>query len=87
MIRPRPEVLAAPLPAYAESARTAESPPVRLDFSTTLNAWGPAPVILHALRAARPDVYPDPEALAPRQAAAARWDRRAEEITFSFLLR
>jgi histidinol-phosphate/aromatic aminotransferase/cobyric acid decarboxylase-like protein len=82
MIRPRPEVLSAPLPAYAESARTHESSPVRLDFSTTLNAWGPAPVVLHALRAARPDVYPDPEALAPRQAAAARWDRPVEEITF-----
>ncbi|CAN5848444.1 hypothetical protein BH20GEM3_BH20GEM3_04110 [soil metagenome] len=82
MIRPRPEVLSAPLPAYAESARNHDSSPVRLDFSTTLNAWGPAPVVLHALRAARPDVYPDPEALAPRQAASARWGRPVEEITF-----
>lgn len=83
MIRPRPEVLSAPLPAYGSpTGRVGDTGPVRFDFSTSLNAWGPAPVVLHAIRGARPDVYPDPEAIAPRQAASARWDRPIEEITF-----
>ena len=83
MIRPRPEVLATPPaphggPAGAEDERA----PVRLDFSVCLNAWGPAPAVLDALRAARPDVYPDPESLAPRRAAALRWERPLEEVAF-----
>ena len=83
MIRPRSEVLSTPPPAHGMEATTADDRfPVRLDFSVSFNAWGPAPTVLQALRAARPDVYPDPEALAPRRVASKRWDRPLTEIAF-----
>ncbi|HEV2146644.1 MAG TPA: histidinol-phosphate transaminase, partial [Longimicrobiaceae bacterium] len=56
--------------------------PVRVDFSVSMNAFGPAPIVVEAVRAARVDVYPDPESVAPRRAASRRWDRPPEEISF-----
>lgn len=81
MIRPRPEMAATP-PA-AHGGPTGDEPaPVRIDFSVSLNAFGPAPVVLQAVGAARLDEYPDPLSMAPRRAAAARWERPVEEIVF-----
>lgn len=82
MIRPRPEVVAtAPAPHGGPVGADADAA-VRLDFSVSLNAWGPAPVVLDAIRAARADDYPDPASRAPRRAAARRWGRPEEEIVF-----
>jgi histidinol-phosphate aminotransferase len=82
-IEPRPEILSAPEAVHGgpRGSRDRRSP-VRLDFSASLNAWGPAPEVLAAVRAAPVDGYPDPECLAPRLAAAERWGRAAEEIAF-----
>lgn len=83
MIRPRPEVLSTPPAVHGGPSGAAdEASPVRLDFSVSLNAWGPAPRVREAVRAAPPDVYPDPESLAPRRAAARRWGRPVEEVAF-----
>lgn len=83
MIRPRPEVLATPPAVHGGPAGAAdEVSPVRLDFSVSLNAWGPARQVREAILSARPDAYPDPESLAPRRAASARWNRPLEEIAF-----
>jgi histidinol-phosphate/aromatic aminotransferase/cobyric acid decarboxylase-like protein len=54
----------------------------RLDFSTCVNAYGPAPVVLEAIRAADVAAYPDPRSGAARRAAANAWDRPVEEIAF-----
>lgn len=83
MIEPRPEVLSVPPATHGGPAGTAdERLPVRLDFSVSLNAYGPAPKVREAILAAPPDAYPDPECLAPRRAAAARWERPVAEIAF-----
>lgn len=83
MIEPRPEVLMTPhavhggrlaLPATAGGAEELN------DFSVCLNAFGPAPSVLGAVRACRIDEYPDPQSRAPRHAAAARWRRPVAEI-------
>jgi histidinol-phosphate aminotransferase len=83
MIRPRSELGAAPPAVHGgPTGDPAESAPPRIDFSVSLNAWGPAPVVMQAIRAAPVDSYPDPRSLAPRRAAATRWERPAEEIVF-----
>lgn len=83
MSGPRPEIAAVPPAAHGGPRGSLdERAPVRLDFSVSLNAWGPAPAVLEALRAADPAAYPDPESLAPCRAAAARWGRPPEEIAF-----
>src|SRR5690606_11865968 len=83
MIVPRREVLATP-PAVHGGPRGSldEESPVRLDFSVSLNAWGPAPEVLQAVRSAPVDRYPDPECLAPRRAAAERWGCDMDEVAF-----
>lgn len=82
-IEPRPEILAAPEAVHGGPRGSLDRrSPVRLDFSASLNAWGPAPEVLAAVRAAPVDGYPDPECLAPRLAAAERWARPLEEIAF-----
>jgi histidinol-phosphate/aromatic aminotransferase/cobyric acid decarboxylase-like protein len=53
-----------------------------IDFSVSVNAFGPAAVVLDALRRAAPDHYPDRRSTAARRAAAARWDRPPSEIAF-----
>lgn len=79
MIRPRPELSAAPPATHGGPAGDEAA---RIDFSVSLNAFGPAPAVLQAVGAAPLDVYPDPLSLAPRRAAAARWSRPVEEIGF-----
>jgi histidinol-phosphate aminotransferase len=44
-----------------------------VDFSVCLNAHGPAPSIVEAVRAAPVDEYPDPRSLRPRRLVAERW--------------
>jgi histidinol-phosphate/aromatic aminotransferase/cobyric acid decarboxylase-like protein len=81
MIAARPEVIATPLAAHGGPAgRADESARVCIDFSVCLNAFGPADVVRRAVAQAPVDRYPDPECLAPRRAAAARWDRPLQEI-------
>ncbi len=83
MIRPRPEITnTPPVPHGGLQASSGPRTPVRVDFSVSMNAFGPAPIVLEAIRAARPDVYPDPQSIAPRRAAARRWGRAPEEIAF-----
>ncbi len=57
-----------------------------IDFSTTLNAWGPARVVSEAARrSVEPAAlmhYPDPDARAPREAAAAAWRTDVARIVF-----
>ncbi|MBV9775084.1 MAG: histidinol-phosphate aminotransferase family protein [Gemmatimonadetes bacterium] len=83
MIRPRPEVLSTPPAVHGGPAGAAdEAAPVRLDFSVSLNAWGTARPVREAILSAHLDTYPDPEALAARRAAGARWNRPVEEVAF-----
>lgn len=73
MIDPRLDPVAA-APAFhgGPSAVDGQNPPVEVDFSTNVNAFGPPPTVLRALRAADPTAYPDPAAHGSR-AAFARW--------------
>jgi histidinol-phosphate/aromatic aminotransferase/cobyric acid decarboxylase-like protein len=56
------------------------TPGARLDFSTCVNAYGPAPVVLEAIRSADVVAYPDRWSRAARGAASQVWDRPIEEI-------
>jgi histidinol-phosphate/aromatic aminotransferase/cobyric acid decarboxylase-like protein len=67
MIRPRPEVL--DTPAVRHGGTTA---PGVLDFSANLNPFGPSPRVVEAVRAARWDAYPDPDAVELRRLLADR---------------
>ena len=83
MIRPRAELAATPPAAHGGPPGAGGDPsPVRIDFSVSLNAFGPARAVLDAIRAAPVDAYPDPLSLAPRGAAAERWNRPLEEVAF-----
>jgi histidinol-phosphate aminotransferase len=82
VIRPRPEVVSTPPAVHGGPRGAEEHRRIRLDFSVSLNAWGPAPCVVEAIRAAPLDAYPDPEALAPRRAAARRWGRPVSEVMF-----
>lgn len=73
---PRPEVAQLP-PSVHGAAQLAElrrwglSPDDVIDFSANVNPFGPPPGVLEALRQARVDRYPDPDALPLREALAA----------------
>ena len=54
----------------------------RIDFSTCVNAYGPAPVVVDAIRAADVAAYPDPRSVGARGAAARMWGRPVDEIAF-----
>jgi histidinol-phosphate/aromatic aminotransferase/cobyric acid decarboxylase-like protein len=54
----------------------------RMDFSTGVNAYGPAPVVVEAIRRADIGAYPDPRSVAVRWVASRVWDRPIEEIAF-----
>jgi len=83
VIEAREAVLRAPPAVHGGPGGVAdERVPVRIDFSTSVSAWGPARVVVEAARAAPLDAYPDPEALAPRRAAARRWGRPPGEVAF-----
>lgn len=72
-IPPRPELLAVPPAVHGGQAGDGEEH-VRVDFSTSVNAFGPAPAVLAAIRgsldAARVAAYPDPASRAARSALA-----------------
>ncbi|MBW3628809.1 MAG: histidinol-phosphate aminotransferase family protein [Gemmatimonadetes bacterium] len=79
----RPEVLCTGRGTHGGPAGSRDERwPVELDFSASLNAWGPAEEVVAAVRAARISEYPDPECLGARRAAAERWGRGIEEIAF-----
>jgi histidinol-phosphate aminotransferase len=81
VIRARPEVAAAPAAVHGGPRAGGERPP-RVDFGVAVNAWGPAPVVLEAIRAAPVDRHPDPDAVAPRRAAARLWECAVDEVVF-----
>jgi len=65
------------------AARSLRRPIERLiDFSASINPLGPSPRALHALVRARRLLrhYPDPDCVALREALAARWRCRSEQI-------
>lgn len=75
MIRPRPEVSdARPVPHGGAAG------PGVLDFSANLNPFGPSPAVVAAVRAARWDAYPDPEATDLRRVIALRHGVQPEEV-------
>ncbi len=83
MIEPRPGVLEAPRSVHGGPAGAAdEQYPVRIDFSVSLNAWGPAPEVRRAVLSTALEQYPDPASLAPRRVAAQRWGVPPETIAF-----
>jgi len=53
---------------------------IRADFSTGVNAFGPAPVVMDALRNADPAAYPDPQCRLARDAASRWTGRPADEV-------
>ncbi len=59
-----------------------EDQKLRVDASTNVNAYGPAPVVAAAAAGAEIARLPDPLALAPRRAAAERWERPLDELAF-----
>lgn len=83
MITARPEILTTGLAAHGGRRARHDGRDVQYDFSVCLNAHGAAPVVLDAVRTAPVDEYPDPHAVAPRSAAAARWNRPISEILFT----
>lgn len=83
MIQPRREVLHTPAAVHGGPAGAAdERHPVRVDFSVSINAWGPAPAVRRAALEAAIEEYPDPESLRPRRAAAAKWGVPLESVIF-----
>ena len=58
---------------------------VRVDFSVSLNAYGAAPAVRHALRTTaagrRWEDYPDPSSTLARRAVALRWNCDAASVT------
>ena len=53
-----------------------------LDFSTCLNAFGPAAVVRRAAADASIDEYPDPSSRAARHAAARSWNVSIDDVAF-----
>ena len=53
-----------------------------LDLSVNVNPYGPAPGVVEAIRSAPLDAYPDPEALAVREALGDRWSVVPERVAF-----
>ena len=83
MIEARPEVLHSPAPFHGgRNAHVSADVASLLDFSTCLNAFGPAHVVRQAIRDAVVDEYPDPSSRAARTAAADAWRRPVDEIAF-----
>lgn len=81
MIAPRRPTRPRVVHGGPRGARDRDRPPA-LDFSTNVNAWGPAPTVLRALRELDPAPYPDPDASAPREAAGFLWRIGPERVVF-----
>lgn len=76
-VAPRPTLRRIPEPVHGGPGGIAVAgPPLRADFSTSVNAYGPAPSLIAAVRASldvdRVAAYPDPACRAARAALAAR---------------
>ncbi|MBC7821849.1 MAG: histidinol-phosphate aminotransferase family protein [Planctomycetaceae bacterium] len=85
MISPRPEVLAVTEAVHgavnnAELIERGIDPRTVLDFSASINPFGPSPQVLEALTKVPIDRYPDREATELRQALAARLDVPTESV-------
>jgi histidinol-phosphate aminotransferase len=82
VIAPRPHLQSAPPPVHGgPSGREDERLPARIDFSSSVNPWGPAEAVREAALAAPLDRYPDPEGLLARRAVAAACGRPLAEVT------
>lgn len=83
MIRPRAEVARTPAAPHGGPAGAADlARPPRIDFSASINAFGPAEAVLRAIREATVDAYPDPDSTLARRAVAERWRVEVEEVAF-----
>lgn len=85
MIRPRLDDGALRRVPHGGPAGAADEalPAIAIDFSTNVNAWGPAPAVRAAARAADSTAYPDPAALEPRRAAAGLWSLPEGRVRFA----
>lgn len=61
------------VPLATHGGRLGEGRDIRHDFSVCLNAFGPAPAVLDAIRRTPVDEYPDPTSRVARSAAADAW--------------
>jgi histidinol-phosphate/aromatic aminotransferase/cobyric acid decarboxylase-like protein len=68
------------VPHAPHGGRLDFGPNVRHDFSVCLNAFGPAPTVLEAIRGATVDEYPDPTSRRARAAASAAWSVPVESL-------
>jgi histidinol-phosphate aminotransferase len=81
VIRPRDEVRAVAAAEHGGRHGFAGAPATELlDFSVCLNAHGPAPSVVDAIRAAPVDEYPDPRSLDARNALARASDTPLSSI-------
>jgi len=82
---PRPPILATPADQHgsitpAELERLGLRPEDVIDFSHSINPYGPSPAVQQALARVPLDRYPDSEALALRRALAAHLHRPFDQI-------
>lgn len=81
MIRPRDEVRAVAAAEHGGRHGFAGAPATELlDFSVCLNAHGPAPTVVDAIRTAPVDEYPDPRSIDARSALARAYDTPLSSI-------
>jgi histidinol-phosphate aminotransferase len=81
MILPRDEVRTTP-PAE-HGGRRSRGREDLLDFSVCLNAFGPAPSVLDAIRSATVDEYPDPRSTNARRVVANAWNVLPDEVAIT----
>ncbi len=84
MITPLSRVAGTPRAVHGgpQKSGAALEGPVRIDFSSNVNAWGAAPETLQAAARADVEEYPDPEARAPRRTLARVWGEATDRIRF-----
>ena len=78
MISPREEVRTTPIAEHGGG----HSNDI-LDFSVCLNAFGPAPSVLEAIRSTRVDEYPDPRSTEAREAIGQAWNVPPAQLSLS----
>ncbi len=71
-----------PLDTHGGPSGHTDDHKVKVDFSVSLNAFGPAPNVVSAIHAASIDSYPDPTSTRTRQAAAKHWECTPDNIAF-----
>ncbi|HEY4218450.1 MAG TPA: histidinol-phosphate transaminase [Gemmatimonadaceae bacterium] len=83
MIAARDEVLRCPIGEHGGRLAVDiadDTPGIRYDFSVSLNAFGPAPIVRREIDESPIDEYPDPASRIARRAAADCWRRPMTEI-------